>query len=185
MGAITFTSSHRWGCQPSPLLTFEYWDSALWNENGPEKQYLTATERVNVSIRMKKINSDDEPTKTIRKKNASMVLAAKAVKEGEVGAISLLGTGDCLVGCKDSSLWSRIKNIDRQDVYLTDHWWKRLWHARRSQCRRNTAHHLPSRVPSMRKMFMGFRNRVLVCSTMEQKKQQKEIRFERKHTNLL
>ena len=35
-----------------------------------------------------KINSDDEPVKAIRrKKNASMVLAAQAVKEGQADAI--------------------------------------------------------------------------------------------------
>ena len=37
-----------------------------------------------------KINSDDEPVKAIRsKKDASMVVAAKAVKEGEADALLL------------------------------------------------------------------------------------------------
>ena len=60
-----------------------------------------------------KINSDDEPVKAIRsKKDASMVVAAKAVKEGEADALfscgntgALLTAGLLVVG--------RIKGIDR------------------------------------------------------------------------
>ena len=66
-----------------------------------------------------KIDSDDEPTKAIRKKkNSSMVLAAKAVKDGEADAVlsagntgALLAAGFFIVG--------RIKNIDRPGLMST------------------------------------------------------------------
>ena len=56
----------------------------LYGDEAKIKQYLTATERVTIVHTDEKINSDDEPTRAIRrKKQASMVLAAHAVKNGE------------------------------------------------------------------------------------------------------
>ena len=91
----------------------------LYGDEAKIKQYLKATERVRIVHTDEKINSDDEPTKAIRKKkNASMVLAAKAVKDGEADAIlsagntgALLAAGFFIVG--------RIKNIDRPGLMST------------------------------------------------------------------
>ena len=64
----------------------------LYGDEAKIKQYLKASERVRIVHTDEKINSDDEPTKAIRKKkNASMVLAAKAVKDGEADAVLSAG----------------------------------------------------------------------------------------------
>ncbi len=91
----------------------------LYGDEAKIKQYLKATERVRIVHTDEKINSDDEPTKAIRKKkNASMVLAAKVVKDGEADAVlsagntgALLAAGFFIVG--------RIKNIDRPGLMST------------------------------------------------------------------
>ena len=84
---------------------------------GDEAKVNTCLEESLPNIRVihcsEKINSDDEPVKAIRsKKDASMVVAAKAVKEGEADALfscgntgALLTAGLLVVG--------RIKGIDR------------------------------------------------------------------------
>ena len=65
------------------LADFSDIEIQLYGDESKIKQYLTATERVSIIHTDEKIDSDDEPTKAIRKKkNASMVLAAKAVKDG-------------------------------------------------------------------------------------------------------
>ena len=71
------------------------------------------TRNVTIHHTTEKINSDDEPVKALRtKKDSSMVLAAKAVKEGQADAMfsagntgALLAAGLLIVG--------RIKGIDR------------------------------------------------------------------------
>ena len=101
------------------LADFSDIEVQLYGDESKIKQYLTATERVSIIHTDEKINSDDEPTKAIRKKkNASMVLAAKAVKDGEADAVlsagntgALLAAGFFIVG--------RIKNIDRPGLMST------------------------------------------------------------------
>ena len=91
----------------------------LYGDEAKIKPYLTAGERVRIIHTEEKIDSDDEPTKAIRqKKEASMVLAAKAVKAGEADAMlsagntgALLAAGFFIVG--------RIKNIDRPGLLST------------------------------------------------------------------
>ncbi|EFW00268.1 fatty acid/phospholipid synthesis protein PlsX [Streptococcus australis] len=91
----------------------------LYGDETKIKQYLTATERVSIVHTDEKINSDDEPTRAIRrKKQASMVLAAHAVKNGEADAMlsagntgALLASGYFIVG--------RIKVIDRPGLMST------------------------------------------------------------------
>ena len=91
----------------------------LYGDEAKIKQYLTATERVSIVHTDEKINSDDEPTRAIRrKKQASMVLAAHAVKNGEADAMlsagntgALLAAGYFIVG--------RIKVIDRPGLMST------------------------------------------------------------------
>ena len=91
----------------------------LYGDEAKIKQCLTATERVSIVHTDEKINSDDEPTRAIRrKKQASMVLAAHAVKNGEADAMlsagntgALLASGYFIVG--------RIKVIDRPGLMST------------------------------------------------------------------
>ena len=91
----------------------------LYGDEAKIKQYLTASERVSIVHTDEKIDSDDEPTRAIRrKKQASMVLAAHAVKNGEAEAMlsagntgALLASGYFIVG--------RIKVIDRPGVMST------------------------------------------------------------------
>lgn len=83
------------------------------------REYLTVKERVSIIHTQEKIDSDDEPTKAIRrKKEASMVLAAKAVKEERADALlsagntgALLAAGLLVVG--------RIKGIERPGLMST------------------------------------------------------------------
>ena len=57
------------------LADFSDIEIQLYGDESKIKQYLTATERVSIIHTDEKIDSDDEPTKAIRKKkNASMVL---------------------------------------------------------------------------------------------------------------
>lgn len=101
------------------LADFSDIEVQLYGDEAKIKKYLTATERVSIIHTDEKIDSDDEPTRAIRKKkNASMVLAAKAVKEGEADAVlsagntgALLAAGFFIVG--------RIKNIDRPGLMST------------------------------------------------------------------
>ena len=101
------------------LADFSDIEVQLYGDESKIKQYLTATERVSIIHTDEKIDSDDEPTRAIRKKkNASMVLAAKAVKEGDADAVlsagntgALLAAGFFIVG--------RIKNIDRPGLMST------------------------------------------------------------------
>ncbi|MGU8041179.1 phosphate acyltransferase PlsX [Streptococcus suis] len=101
------------------LAAFPDIDIQLYGDEAKIKQYLTATERVSIVHTTEKINSDDEPVKAIRrKKEASMVLATKAVKDGQADAVlsagntgALLAAGVFVVG--------RIKNIDRPGLMST------------------------------------------------------------------
>ncbi|HEM3577983.1 TPA: phosphate acyltransferase PlsX [Streptococcus suis] len=101
------------------LATFPDIEIQLYGDEGKIKQYLTATERVSIVHTTEKINSDDEPVKAIRrKKEASMVLATKAVKDGQADAVlsagntgALLAAGVFVVG--------RIKHIDRPGLMST------------------------------------------------------------------
>lgn len=101
------------------LAAFPDIEIQLYGDEAKIKQYLTVTERVSIVHTTEKINSDDEPVKAIRrKKEASMVLATKAVKDGQADAVlsagntgALLAAGVFVVG--------RIKNIDRPGLMST------------------------------------------------------------------
>lgn len=80
------------------LQTFEDIQIQLYGDERKIRSYLTATDRVEIIHTTEKINSDDEPTKAIRKKKeASMVLAAKAVKEGRADAVLSAGNTGALL----------------------------------------------------------------------------------------
>lgn len=91
----------------------------LYGDESKIKPYLTPSDRVSIVHTTEKIDSDDEPAKAIRrKKEASMVLAARAVKNGEAHAVlsagntgALLAAGIFVVG--------RIKGIDRPGLMST------------------------------------------------------------------
>lgn len=97
------------------IRDFDDIEIVLYGDEAKIKDYLTATERVSIVHTEEKIDSDDEPTRAIRrKKQASMVLAAKDVKDGEVDAMlsagntgALLAAGFFIVG--------RIKGVERPD----------------------------------------------------------------------
>lgn len=101
------------------LADFSDIEIQLYGDENKIQQYLTAKERVTIIHTDEKIDSDEEPTKAIRKKKqASMVLAAKAVKEGQADAVlsagntgALLATGFFIVG--------RLKQIDRPGLMST------------------------------------------------------------------
>lgn len=95
------------------LADFSDIEIQLYGDEAKIKPYLKANDRVSIIHTDEKINSDDEPVKAIRrKKQASMVLGAQAVKDGKADAVlsagntgALLAAGLLVVG--------RIKNIDR------------------------------------------------------------------------
>ena len=101
------------------IRDFDDIEIVLYGDEAKIKDYLTATERVSIVHTEEKIDSDDEPTRAIRrKKQASMVLAAKDVKDGEVDAMlsagntgALLAAGFFIVG--------RIKGVERPGLMST------------------------------------------------------------------
>ncbi|MGT2784499.1 phosphate acyltransferase PlsX [Streptococcus merionis] len=101
------------------LADFSDIEIILYGDETKIRQHLTATERVRVVHTDEKINSDDEPAKAIRKKKqASMVLAAKAVKEGEADAILSAGNTGALLAA-GLFVVGRIKGIDRPGLLST------------------------------------------------------------------
>lgn len=91
----------------------------LYGKEAEIKKYITDEKNITIIHTDEKIASDDEPVKAIRrKKTASMVLAAQAVKNGEADAIfsagntgALLAAGLLIVG--------RIKNVERPGLMST------------------------------------------------------------------
>ncbi|MBP2624270.1 phosphate acyltransferase PlsX [Streptococcus oricebi] len=91
----------------------------LYGDEEQIKPLLKARERVSIVHTKEKIQSDDEPTKAIRKKKeASMVLAAKAVKNGEADAVLSAGNTGALLAA-GFFIIGRIKQIDRPGLMST------------------------------------------------------------------
>ena len=76
----------------------------LYGDEAKIKNYLTATERVSIVHTEEKIDSDDEPTRAIRRKKQASMLSA-----GNTGA--LLAAGFFIVG--------RIKGVERPGLMST------------------------------------------------------------------
>lgn len=101
------------------IAAFSDIEIQLYGDEKQIRQYLTQSNRVSIIHTEEKIDSEDEPVRAIRrKKTASMVLATKAVKNGEADAIvsagntgALLAAGVLIVG--------RIRNIDRPGLMTT------------------------------------------------------------------
>lgn len=101
------------------LTDFSDIEVILYGDEPKIRQYLTATERISVVNTDEKINSDDEPTKAIRtKKQSSMVLATKAVKDGEADAILSAGNTGALLTA-GTLIVKRIKGIERPGLLST------------------------------------------------------------------
>ena len=91
----------------------------LYGDEVKIKKYLTATDRVSIIHTDEKINSDDEPAKAIRrKKKASMVLGAQAVKEGQADAVISAGNTGALLAA-GLFVVGRIKGVDRPGLLST------------------------------------------------------------------
>ncbi|ALS02210.1 phosphate acyltransferase [Enterococcus silesiacus] len=91
----------------------------LYGKEDEIKKYVTDETNITIIHTDEKINSDDEPVKAIRrKKTASMVLAAQAVKNGEADAIFSAGNTGALLSA-GLFIVGRIKNVERPGLMST------------------------------------------------------------------
>lgn len=91
----------------------------LYGKETEIKKYVTDEKNITIIHTDEKITSDDEPVKAIRrKKEASMVLAAQAVKKGEADAIFSAGNTGALLAA-GLFIVGRIKNIERPGLMST------------------------------------------------------------------
>ncbi|AND80264.1 phosphate acyltransferase PlsX [Streptococcus pantholopis] len=101
------------------LAEFKDIEIELYGDEAKIKDYLTATERVTIQHTDEKIDSDDEPAKAVRrKKKASMVVGAQAVKEKKVQALISAGNTGALLAA-GLFVVGRIKGIDRPGLLST------------------------------------------------------------------
>lgn len=101
------------------LADFSDIEIQLYGDEAKIKRYLSDSERVTIIHTEEKINSDDEPAKAIRrKKKASMVLGARAVKNGEAQALLSAGNTGALLAA-GLFVVGRIKQIDRPGLLST------------------------------------------------------------------
>ncbi|WP_375178344.1 phosphate acyltransferase PlsX [Enterococcus rotai] len=91
----------------------------LYGKESEIKKYVTDETNITIIHTDEKIDSDDEPVKAIRrKKTASMVLAAQAVKNGEADAIFSAGNTGALLAA-GLFIVGRIKNVERPGLMST------------------------------------------------------------------
>ncbi|MGX7025601.1 phosphate acyltransferase PlsX [Vagococcus hydrophili] len=91
----------------------------LFGKENEIKKYLTDEKNVTIIHTDEKINSDDEPVKSIRqKKQASMVLAAHAVKNKEADALFSAGNTGALLAA-GLFVVGRIKKVERPGLMTT------------------------------------------------------------------
>lgn len=91
----------------------------LYGKEAEIKKYITDEKNITIIHADEKIASDDEPVKAIRrKKTASMVLAAQAVKNGEADAIFSAGNTGALLAA-GLFIVGRIKNVERPGLMST------------------------------------------------------------------
>ncbi|MGO3470090.1 MAG: phosphate acyltransferase PlsX [Enterococcus faecalis] len=91
----------------------------LYGKEAEIKKYITDEKNITIIHTNEKIASDDEPVKAIsRKKTASMVLAAQAVKNGEADAIFSAGNTGALLAA-GLFIVGRIKNVERPGLMST------------------------------------------------------------------
>lgn len=91
----------------------------LYGKEPEIKKYVTDVTNITIIHTDEKIDSDDEPVKAIRrKKTASMVLAAQAVKNGEADAIFSAGNTGALLAA-GLFIVGRIKTVERPGLMST------------------------------------------------------------------
>ncbi|HIY92516.1 phosphate acyltransferase PlsX [Companilactobacillus sp. HBUAS56275] len=91
----------------------------LYGDEERIKQYLKNDARISIVHTDEEILGTDEPVRAIRsKKNASMVLAAKSVKDGENDALFSLGNTGALLAA-GIFIVGRIKQVDRPALMPT------------------------------------------------------------------
>lgn len=91
----------------------------LYGKEVEIKKYLTDEKNITIIHTDEKIASEDEPVKSIRrKKQASMVLAAQAVKSGEADAIFSAGNTGALLAA-GLFIVGRIKGVERPGLMST------------------------------------------------------------------
>ncbi|AYE38504.1 phosphate acyltransferase PlsX [Companilactobacillus zhachilii] len=91
----------------------------LYGKESAIKEYLKNDERISIVHTDEEILGTDEPVKAIRsKKNASMVLAAKSVKDGENDALFSLGNTGALLAA-GIFIVGRIKQVSRPALMPT------------------------------------------------------------------
>ena len=91
----------------------------LYGKESEIRKYMTDEKNVTIVHTDEKIDSDDEPVKAVRrKKQASMVLAAQAVKNGEADAIFSAGNTGALLTA-GLFIVGRIKTIERPGLMST------------------------------------------------------------------
>lgn len=97
-----------------PTIEFQ-----LYGKEAEIRKYLTDETNITIIHTDEKIASDDEPVKAIRrKKQASMVLAAQAVKEGRADALFSAGNTGALLAA-GLFIVGRIKGIERPGLMST------------------------------------------------------------------
>lgn len=91
----------------------------LYGDEQAITPFVSDSKNITIIHTTEKIASDDEPVKAIRrKKQASMVLAAQAVKNGEADAIFSAGNTGALLAA-GLFIIGRIKNIERPGLMST------------------------------------------------------------------
>lgn len=101
------------------IADFKDIEIQLYGDEAKIKKYLTASERVTIIHTDEKINSDDEPAKAVRrKKKASMILGAQAVKDGQADAIVSAGNTGALLAA-GLFVVGRIKGVERPGLMST------------------------------------------------------------------
>lgn len=97
-----------------PTIEFQ-----LYGKESEIRKYMTDQPNIKIIHTDEKIESEDEPVRAIRrKKQASMVLAAQAVKNGEADAIFSAGNTGALLAA-GLFIVGRIKGIERPGLLST------------------------------------------------------------------
>ena len=98
---------------------FKDMEFILYGNEETIKPYLSNESNIRIVHTDEKIESEDDPIRSIRrKKNASMVLAAQAVKNKEADALFSAGNTGALLTA-GLLIISRIKGIDRPGLLIT------------------------------------------------------------------
>ena len=91
----------------------------LYGKESEIQKYVTDQQNVQIIHTDEKVTSEDEPVRAVRrKKQASMVLAAQAVKNGEADAVFSAGNTGALLAA-GLFIVGRIKGIDRPGLMST------------------------------------------------------------------